>query len=284
MKKLCVFVSTENSTIPICDDILCREALQKRGWKLEEWSWTKSHPWEKCDAIVFRSCYDYWERLPQFREFLEKLGSLSVPVFNSLESVHWNLDKSYLFRLEELGIPIVPGRLVNNQRELLHAMGDFHGHGLFVVKPCIGAGGFEQIKFSRAEADTVRFQGKWMLQPYLTSIQEGEWSVIFFDNQPSHAVIKRAKSGDYRVQDSHGGTTMACELSPLLLEASQKVLKVVDQIGLEIPLYSRLDFVKDPASGELLLMEIELLEPTLFFAQSVDGAERFVEALLSRVG
>lgn len=283
MKRLCTFVSLEDSLGQVLSDDICRQHLEAQGWELQEWAWTQTHPWHRADAVVFRSCYDYWQRLPDFLSFLAHLESLGVPLFNCPRLLRWNLDKSYLFQLEQAGIPVVPARLVQSVADVKGALSAFVKAESLVLKPCIGAGGFEMIRFQPQQADDLVFQGKWLLQPYLPTIQDGEWSVIFFENEASHAVVKRARPGEYRVQDVHGGTTAPCQLSPALLKASENVLQALRYLGLPQPLYSRLDFVADPRDGSLLLMEVELVEPSLFFEHSTEGSKKFVDALLSRL-
>ena len=153
----------------------------------------------------------------------------------------------------------------------------------FVAKPLVGSGGFEMQRLSLEQLRTAKFDRDVMIQPFHPQISRGEWSAIYLNGQPSHPVIKTAKEGEYRVQDSHGGTTRALrwEEKPTLLQHASRVAEAIAQLNLPQPCYARYDFIDGENEGELLLMEVELIEPTLFFTHDPHASERFVEAVLS---
>lgn len=284
MSKLCVFVTLEDTEGHVIDDLLCEPHLQEAGWRLESWIWTRPQEWDRPDLIVLRSCYDYWEKPKQFEAFLKKLEN-GPPVLNPPDLVRWNSNKRYLLQLAQAGIPTVDSLIMEANadprpcREFLEAHPNSEE---FIVKPLVGAGGFEMEKLSRQQALDFRPTRAYLLQPYLDSILEGEWSSLFFNGQASHVVCKSAKPGEYRVQDTHGGSTRSASWDehPGILEASQRVASAIEELGLPPSCYARYDFL--PHQGELLLMEVELIEPTLFLAQHPPSAKRFTEALLER--
>ena len=275
-KPLCVFVTLEDPTGHEIDDHLCEPLFTERGWRLETWAWTVDHPWHEADLIVLRSCYDYWLLPQQFDEFLMKLESQELRILNAPRLVRWNNSKRYLIHLGGLGVPVVPSLILDGHtlpEDLPGFLTAHPGVSEFVVKPLIGSGGFEMEKRSR----------EVIVQPFLPEIQQGEWSAIFLNGVASHPVVKQAREGEYRVQDSHGGTTrgISWQDQPTLKEAAARVADAMKTLALPLPCYARYDFIAGKQPGELLLMEVEVIEPTLFLRHDEDAPRRFVEALLS---
>ena len=289
MKKpqpLCVFIGLEDSTGHVIDDHLCEPFLTQRGWRLETRPWSVPWDWKQADLLVLRSCYDYWLRADEFEEFLaarEREGSALV---NPISLVRWNRSKRYLMELAALGVAMVPSLVLEKDADpaVLSSFLEQNSQFCeFVAKPLVGSGGFEMQRLSLEDLSTAQFGRDVMIQPFRPQISRGEWSAIYFNGQPSHPVIKTAREGEYRVQDSHGGTTRSLrwEEKPSLLEHANTVAAAIARLELPQPCYARYDFIDGEAEGELLLMEVELIEPTLFFTHDPDAAERFVDALLS---
>ena len=121
-----------------------------------------------------------------------------------------------------------------------------------------------------------------MIQPFLPAIvSEGEFSLFAFDGALSHAVLKVPGPGDFRVQEEHGGRILAVTPEAELLAAGEAVLRALDALA-ETPLYVRIDFVRH--RGRLLLMELELIEPSLYFPYDAESPRRFAEATVRRAG
>ena len=116
-----------------------------------------------------------------------------------------------------------------------------------------------------------------MVQPFLSEIPElGEWSLVFIGGQHSHTVLKRAASGEFRVQWEYGGTATTALALPGMLKAAEKILASLP----ESPDYARVDGIL--CGDEFVLMELELIEPVLFLGLG-KAADRFVEAILNSV-
>lgn len=282
---LCVFVTLEDSTGHVIDDDLCQPVFEQKGWRLESWAWTESHPWEEADLIVFRSCYDYWLRVDQFNEFLMARESQNAALLNPPRLVRWNTSKRYLIHLAGLGIPVVPSLVLDSHtlpEDLPAFLAAHPAVSEFVVKPLIGSGGFDMRKLPREVLVGEKFSSEVLVQTFLPQIAEGEWSAIFFNGQPSHPVVKEARAGEYRVQDSHGGTTRPVEWDdvPGLREHAERVAQAMRTLALPLPCYARYDFLRGNQPGELLLMEVEVIEPTLFLKHDSNAAQRFVQAIL----
>jgi hypothetical protein len=117
--------------------------------------------------------------------------------------------------------------------------------------------------------------GRAMMQAFVESIlTEGEYSLLFFGREFSHAVRKLPRAGEYRIQAVYGGRDGAHTPSAAELGAAQRV---IDAVPGEL-LYARVDMVR-AADGGLMLMELELIEPYLYPVEGDDFAGRFAGAL-----
>jgi glutathione synthase/RimK-type ligase-like ATP-grasp enzyme len=199
--------------------------------------------------------------------------------------LRWNSRKTYLRELEAAGVPTVPTHFVEKGGESLARVLRETGWDEVVVKPVVSASAYETWRASRATLaqDDARYalllaEGAVMVQPFLPGIMtEGEWSLCFFAGRYSHAVLKRPRPGDFRVQADHGGQYTAEEPSRQLVAEAGAALRAAGRRTL----YARVDgCVMD---GAFRLMELELLEPGLFLATHPAAAARFAEAVLEAV-
>jgi hypothetical protein len=121
-----------------------------------------------------------------------------------------------------------------------------------------------------------------MVQPLVGEIErDGEWSLVFFTGRYSHAVLKRPRAGDFRVQREHGGTLESVDPEPSVIAAAARTIAAIP-FGDAPPLYARVDGCL--VGGALLLMELEVLEPELFLRCAPESAGRLADALLARIG
>lgn len=214
-----------------------------------------------------RSPGNWYERLTAWR---------GRPFANNLETLRWNTDKEYLLSLESSGVPIVPTRLASALDEAdLDAARSAFGNEV-VIKPSIsgGADGTYRLGVGERVPDDVR--GKRMLvQPLMPAIAtEGEYSLFHFAGRFSHAIVKRPASGDFRVQEQFGGREESAEAPASALALAQTALAAAP----EPALYARTDMVRGE-DGRFRLMELELIEPSLFLSHAPDGGASFAEAV-----
>lgn len=246
---------------------------------------------------LIRSTWDYYLRLPAFLAFLEE-RSAERRLFNPLPLLRWNLDKRYLLQLAELGVPIIPTRVLPAlTQDALPAL--WRELGELVLKPTVSAGSWRTLRLApgdalpegpvghgrgaRADIPDAEPAG-YLAQPFLPQISEGELSFVFFDGEFSHAARKRPRPGDFRVQEQYGGTMEALAAPPALRDQAQAVLqalRAVPQAAGAPPLYARVDGVL--VEGRLLLMELELIEPSLYLALADGAADRLAQALRRRL-
>lgn len=234
--------------------------------------------------VLLGSSWDYQDHPQEFLDRIDTLTARGIAVHNPPEVVRWNLDKGYLRELAASGIPTIPTLWCDDldRAGVLGALDEFGCDGV-VVKRQVGAGGMGQFRFTR---DTLPDAG-WemgrpcMVQPFLASVpQEGEFTFLFVDGVFSHAVLKRAAAGEYRIQSLYGGSEHDYAPSPADLGTAQSV---VAALPFSPPLYCRIDMARLP-SGELAVMEAEMIEPYLYPEQGPGLGQRMARAIKKRLG
>lgn len=269
------------------DDRLAATALVARGVNVTPVIWDTSSPQalSRYDAVVMRSPWDWFQRRDQFRAFLSSLAAVSTLVFNPPEVLAGFADKRYLLDLARQGVPVVP-TVVLSQSELdgIPRMMEEQGWNEAVLKPAFSAGAYDTYRFPRhramevvGEAVSLEDSERWLVQPFVPDILRGELSFVFFDGVFSHAVKKVPPSGEWRVQELHGGLVEPIEVSDDEVSQATAMLRKATPSTL----YGRVDCVV--IAGQLTLMELELIEPELFFRFEPQAASRFADALMRRL-
>lgn len=254
--------------------------------------------WSRFDGALLRSPWDYTERLAEFLAWCGRVEH-STPLLNPLTVVRWNTDKHYLNELHAAGLPVVPTTFVEPEAEPLDALQAFltaEAALEFVVKPAVSAGSRDTQRYSRAQdfaagnhiARLLEEGRSVMLQPYLPSVDhQGESALVYFDGQFSHSIRKAAQLG----RDQADGATpyasqgiSARDPEPLELALAERLLAATQHIlQLAQPLtYARVDLIRD-LTGAPRLLEMELTEPSLFFAQAPGSADSFAAVLARRM-
>lgn len=237
------------------------------------------------DLALLGTPWDYTEAKDEFLIRLGELEQAGVTVCNPLEVVRWNADKLYLKELGALGAVTIPTLWPERAgpEDVLAAF-DHFGTDRVVVKRRVGAGAVGQDSFTRDNpppADWSLDQAA-MIQPFLPAIQtEGELSFIFIDGTLSHALIKRAKAGDYRIQSLYGGSEEPVEPGPADRAAAEAIMALLpfDQP----PLYARIDMVRLD-DGQLAVIEAELIEPYLYPEQGPNLGALLAQGMARRLG
>jgi glutathione synthase/RimK-type ligase-like ATP-grasp enzyme len=269
------------------DDLPAAAELARRGIGVDHVAWDDpGSDWGEYAAILLRSTWDYHLRLTEFFEWLRGLERDRLPVWNPPDLVRWNARKTYLRELEALGFR-VPKTLwaPPGSTATLRALFEESGFLEAVVKPIVSASAAGTELVSRDGAASheepfarLRDEHGAMVQEFRPEVrQRGELSLIFFDSQFSHAVRKRPRTGEFRVQEHHGGTAEPAMAAEATVETARRVL---DAIGRD-RLYARVDLIEDGLKP--ILMEVELIEPTLFFTLDPESPARFAETLARRL-
>lgn len=250
--------------------------------------------WNRFDAVLLRSPWDYTERLPAFLAWCEHVDQ-ATRLLNPLNVVRWNTDKHYLADLAAVGIPTVPTVFVEPDAEPMDALAGFLSAWdatEFVVKPVVSAGARDTQRYSRDQdfaagnhiARLLDQERSVMLQPYLPSVDgEGETALLYFNGQFSHAIRKGAQlitPEGTRQTPAAADDITARRASAAQQALAEKILLATTRLRqLEAPLpYARIDLLAGP-DGQPCLLELELTEPSLFFDQAPSSAAHFAYIL-----
>lgn len=276
MSKIC-FLSTDDLSGYVSDDELAVVPLGDLGYAAETLSWRQTErPWNEFAAVVIRTPWDY-QRTP--KEFLAVLAEITAHtrLENPLDIIEWNLDKHYLSDMSERGVDIVPTLWPTEySRDSFAEWLSASDSGEVVIKPTVSA--TAENTFRLAEYDdalgSIFASREFMVQPFVASIvDEGEFSLFYFAGEYSHAIVKRPKTGDFRVQEEHGGIITAIRPDAGLRAACDSVVRAIGKTLL----YARVDLVK--FNGSYALMELELIEPSLYLRMDTDAPRRFAAAV-----
>jgi glutathione synthase/RimK-type ligase-like ATP-grasp enzyme len=265
----------------VIDDELAVDPLKDLGWTVETLSWKSDSDWDRFDVVAVRTAWDYHYQPEQFLACLDEIDKSKAVLENSFAAIKWNLEKTYLEDLARSGVRIVPtvfcAQIVD--QNLIDIWQDHFEAERLVIKPIISATATNTFLVNSCEDELSVFDSiPYMVQPYMHRIaDEGEFSLFYFDGTFSHAISKIPKSHDFRVQEEFGGTNSLISADPNSLDFAQLVIDVLP----EKPLYARVDIILDDDDC-YSLMELELIEPALYFRYDENAACRFAEALNKR--
>ncbi len=230
--------------------------------------------WSIYAAAIIGTTWDYSDRKEEFLFTLERIEA-RTRLYNPVAQVRWNSSKTYLRELANKGVATIPTLWLDHPTP---AVFDELRCDDLVFKRQVTAGAIGQHRLKRGDPFPT-MPDPMMVQPFLNSIQkEGELSFIFIDGQLSHTLLKRASDQDYRVQSLYGGYEVAAQPSAADGAAAAHVMSVLE----EIPLYARVDMIRG-REGELLLMELEIIEPFLYPEQGPDLGPRMARAIAARI-
>jgi len=266
----------------LTEDALMRGALERLGLRVDRADWADpAADWSATSAALFRTTWNYFERFAEFTRWLDS-ASAQTRLINPPELVRWNMDKHYLADLERRGIAVPPTRFVERgERVTLAELHRETGWSETVLKPAVSGGGRHTYRLRPENAgeleETFRSLLKdeaMMLQPFFPGIEtEGEVTLVVIAGRYSHAVLKRAKPGEFRVQDDFGGTVHHYAPSAEEIAFAERVMSVCTPL----PLYGRVDIIRD--GGRSVVSELELIEPELWFRFHPPAADRLAEAV-----
>jgi glutathione synthase/RimK-type ligase-like ATP-grasp enzyme len=281
-----VFATCDHQPLITADDQPLADALKALGVDVEPIPWTELDPYAVVDspAILLRSTWDY-HRLPtMFQSWLQALEDSGRATWNPPAVARGNVDKIYLRDLEAAGIAIPKTRWLDriDTGDIARALEE-ESWTRAVLKPRIAATAYGTFLVERSAAlsddqlSPARASGA-LLQEFVPEVVEcGETSLVYFAGAFSHAVVKHAKTGDFRVQKDFGGHVEAASPAPALLSFANAVMAHVPSTCL----YARVDVV-DTSRGPLL-MELELIEPELYFSIVPESAGRLAELIAGRL-
>lgn len=278
-RRIC-FLSMDDLAGYVSDDELAVPHLAELGIRTDTLSWRTAVAWSEFDAVIIRTPWDYQKYPQEFLAALEDIESRTT-LHNPLNIVRWNLDKTYLRDLAEKGVRIVP-TLWHQRYDAASFEGwlDDLATDEVIIKPTVSATAAYTYRLREFDASLIPVfaEREFLVQPFVSSIlDEGEYSLFYFNGEYSHAIVKRPKPADFRVQEEHGGIITEIVADDAMRAAAADVLTHVD----EDLLYARVDLVRD-TDGRFALMELELIEPSLYLRMNADAPRRFAAAIAAR--
>jgi glutathione synthase/RimK-type ligase-like ATP-grasp enzyme len=270
------------------EDRLVYHALEQLGLRTLRLAWDDMFfDWSSTKAVLFRSTWDYFERFAEFSQWVESISKQTL-LMNSGAIIRWNIDKHYLLELQKKNVPIAESHFIEKGAKVsLSQLHDILDWNETVLKPCISGAARHTYKLTSETlaAHEAIFQElianeAMLLQPFQHNIVEkGEISMMVFNGSFSHAVLKKAKAGDFRVQDDFGGSVINYTPSEAEIDFAEACVKACP----ELPIYARVDVFEDN-SGKIALSELELIEPELWFRYHPNAAMVLAKGIKQRIG
>lgn len=282
MKK-CAILTMDFLDDFVVYDYLLDKPLNDLAWSVEHVSWHKKDVnWNQYSAVVIRSTWDYQDDVDTFMQVLLEIENSSAILLNSMQTVQWNINKNYLREVEEKGAVTIPTLWL--EKFDFNLIAEYFNHfktEQIVIKPTISANSdntfwLKKESFNKQKnlLEESLVNRQLMVQPFIPAIiEQGEYSLFYFAGTYSHCILKTPKAGDFRVQEEHGGILKSINPNQKMLRVAQTALETTP----EKVLYARIDLVEH--DGEYMLMEIELIEPSLYFEFDKKAAFRFSQAL-----
>ena len=241
--------------------------------------------WTSFDCLIFRTVWDYFEYPKEFAEWLERIEHLNIRTLNPLSIIKRNQHKFYLKDLQNQGVDIIPTVFIPKNTGLDLSFLKEKNWEKAVIKPAISAGSYMMTLFSQSEITAIEkeytpiaLERDLLIQPFMPEIQEmGEISILFFQGKYSHAVLKKPKGEDFRVQSQFGGQYQAYFPNDSVKKTAENIIKT---FGGDL-LYARVDGILK--ERQFLLMELELIEPDLYFDYAPDAKKHYLKALETMV-
>lgn len=269
------------------EDRLIAEALEQLGLKVTRTNWDNpDFNWSETRYILFRTTWDYFDRYPEFSVWLEDV-STKTKLINPKELIYWNLDKHYLLDLENAGINIPPTIFIEpGEKKTLKEVLATVDWNEAILKPAISGAARHTYRLNSENIDEheaifaeLLKNESMMVQEFQTQIlSKGEVAFMIYGGKFSHAILKKAKAGDFRVQDDFGGTIETYHASPAEIEMAEKCVLPCSTL----PLYARVDLIWDN-NDELAIGELELIEPELWFRMNDQSADDCAKAISEHI-
>lgn len=269
------------------EDALLSEALTLRGCKVQRVAWDdQNFNWSSAACAVFRATWDYFHRISEFTQFLERVKEQTL-LINGYDTVKWNMDKRYLRDMSVFGVNIPETLFLEvGERRSLREIMQVTDWETIVLKPAISGAARHTYLIDLANCAsheklfTELVSNEAMLiqrfQPDV--VRTGEWTFVVVNGRYTHGILKKAKKGDFRVQDDFGGTVHDHVASAEEIQFAERVMSLIKPL----PAYGRVDVIRD-VNGEMALQELELIEPELWFRNNPTAADLLAEHILKKI-
>lgn len=269
----------------VLEDRLLAEALERKGLMVTRTHWDNPYfDWSGTRFAIFRTTWDYFDRFDEFEPWLDRVRGLTT-LINPTELIYWNIDKFYLRDLEKQGVNLPPTIFIERgETKPLQELLASTTWQEVILKPSVSGAARHTYRFKKE--DTADYTSifnelvsseRLLLQEFQTNIlTKGEVAFMVFGGKYSHAILKKAKAGDFRVQDDFGGTVHPYEANPEEIAFIEKAIAACSPV----PLYARVDVIWDN-HGALCLGELEMIEPELWFRMNDASADQLAEAIFA---
>jgi hypothetical protein len=269
------------------EDNLVKDALEKKGITVSRTSWDNPDMnWSETRFALFRATWDYFDRFQEFSAWLNFVNT-KTKLINPVSLVQWNMDKHYLHDLDLRGINIPPTAFIEigDARSLSEIVKDT-GWKDCILKPAVSGSARHTYKLNSSNLEEHEEIFRQLIAVESMLLQEfqhqvvikGEVAFMLFGGKFSHAVLKKAKAGDFRVQDDFGGTVHEYAPTPFEINFVEHIIATCHPL----PVYARVDVIWDN-QNELCVSELELIEPELWFRKNKRAAEMFADAVMKEV-
>lgn len=239
--------------------------------------------WAVFDFVIPKNAWDYFDHYQAFVAWLAQMEQQGTVCRNSVDLIRWNADKHYLLDMQRKGACVAPFRVITERAEVMGVRADVERHGRILLKPAISGGGKQTQVYTMttweacyADGLAILRESPLIVQPYLPEIEAGEWSYFFFGGEFSHVIVKLPKPGDFRAHSLFGATNVPATPSAMQIAEASAFLQTIPGHAQ----YARVDGVY--VDGRLALIELELIEPYLYFECAPAQAPRaFAAALIA---
>ena len=263
------------------EDELVINALEGKDLSVIKKDWNDPNfNWNNTRSVLFRSTWDYFDNFEQFKKWFDKTRNTCLMI-NSSETIEWNLDKHYLLDLQKHQIPIPNSEFIQRESSVdLSLLMQEKNWNEIVVKPTISGAAKNTYRLKKEDINQfdstwkkLTYQEDFIVQEFQNNvIKKGEVAMMVIGGKYTHAVLKKAKEGDFRVQDDFGGSIAKYSPSEKMVKLAEKCTGILSAI----PSYARVDIIWDN-SGDLAVSELELIEPELWFRLNPNAAQKLAE-------
>lgn len=277
----------DNIRTVVTEDNFAKESLERKGLKVIRTNWDNpDFDWTETRFAIFKTTWDYFDRFEEFSKWLNDT-SKKTNFINPIETILWNIDKHYLLDLKEKGINI-PETIFIEQGDKRKLKDLFNECGWkdCILKPAVSGAARHTFKLNKDNIseheeiykELISIKSMLIQEFQYNVLTEGELTFVVFDGKFSHSILKKAKSGDFRVQDDFGGTVHNYSASEEEIKFAEHVVSICSPI----PVYGRVDAILDN-KNKLAVSELELIEPELWFRNYPESADRYAEAVLKEI-
>ena len=270
----------------LLEDNLLRKAFEKKGLKVVRVDWANKHfDWSSTKVAIFRSTWDYFYKAEEFNQWLAEASKLTQFV-NPMETIRWNMDKHYLLDLQKNGINIPPTLFIEKREQTsLKEKFEKLNCETAILKPVVAGTARHTYKITSTNLagheellqELIQKEAMLLQSFQYNIVTKGEISMVVIDGKFTHAILKKAKEGDFRVQSDFGGTVQSYTPTAHEIEFAMQVISVCNPT----PYYARVDIFRDNQE-QLAVGELELIEPELWFRLWPEAAQMLVTSVLKQ--